>query len=48
MQSMAVYFWKHGEEHMAKSLIAAHMCEALIIRRINQGDIETSLLESAG
>ena len=42
MKDMAIFFWKHGEEHMAKGLIGAHICEK-IADKIKQDDVELQL-----
>lgn len=47
MQSMTAYFLKCGQEHMAKSLIGAHLCNTLLLRRQIQGAIKTGLAETA-
>ena len=47
MPKMALFLWQFEEEQMAKALIAAHCCKQLLIRRENQEELESSLLESS-
>ena len=48
MQDMALLFWRLGEEHIAKALIANHLCKRLQDKLMNQQDIVKALEESAG
>ena len=48
MQDMALLFWRLGEEHIAKALIAKHVCKRLQARLMSQQDIGKALEDTGG